>query len=438
MRLSDKQSAAMSTPVHILGAGLTGLSAAHHLDVPFVIHEQLAHAGGHAITLEEQGYRFDRTGHLLHLRDPAIRAWIETLLDGKMVNIQRRSKVYSYGVYTPYPYQANTYGLPPEVAYECVMGFFHALQTQKQRPTPSNFEEFCLTHFGEGFSKHFMVPYNTKLWGVPPQDITAAWCSRFVPQPSLEDVVAGAVGKPPKQLGYNAEFLYPALGIGELPKALYPHVQAHVKLEHAPDMIDWRKKILHFSDGLQPYQALICTAPLDALVQLLKDPPNEVKEAGSRLRCNPLWYLDVALNRPCGVDLHWVYVPEPRFAFYRVGCYSNFSSQMAPPGKANLYVELASRKEPDLPTVLPQITQDLIEMRIIEKPDDVAFARARFIKHAYVVFDHHYYAALDVLKPFFREHAIIPAGRYGDWNYSSMEDALLFGRNAAQAIKDYV
>ena len=416
---------------------MTGLSAAHHLEgVPFEIHEQLAHVGGHAITVQEQGYRFDRTGHLLHLRDSDIRAWIESLLDGQMVKVQRRSKVFSHGVYTPYPYQANTYGLPPEVAYECLIGFLRALQSRDQRPEPKNFEEFCLTHFGEGFSKHFMVPYNTKLWGTPPQEITAAWCSRFVPQPSLEDVIAGAVGKNARQLGYNAEFLYPALGIGELPKALFPKVQSQVRLEHAPSAIDWRKKILRFDDKEQPYQALISTAPLDVLVRLLVDAPEEVRHAGTLLRCNPLWYLDVALNKPCGVDLHWVYVPEPRFAFYRVGCYSNFSSQMAPAGKAGLYVELASRQEPNMPTLLPQITKDLIEMHIIDSADDVAFARPRFIKHAYVVFDHHYYAALEVLKPFFREHGIIPAGRYGDWNYSSMEDALLFGREAARAAKE--
>ncbi|MCB9667733.1 MAG: hypothetical protein H6715_06425 [Myxococcales bacterium] len=192
------------------------------------------------------------------------------------------------------------------------------------------------------------------------------------------------------------------------------------------------------ADGEQTYQALICTAPLDDLVRLLEDAPREIVEAGQRLRCNPLWYLDMALNRPCGVDLHWVYVPEPRFAFYRVGCYSNFSQKMAPPGKANLYVELTSRKEPHMAELLPQITQDLIEMRMIDQAEDIAFVRARFIKHAYVVFDHHYYAALGTLKPFLEEQNIIPAGRYGDWNYSSMEDALLFGRAAARSAKEFL
>ena len=54
-----------------------------------------------------------------------------------------------------------------------------------------------------------MIPYNEKLWGVHPREITAAWCSRFVPLPKLEQVIAGAVGAGPPELGYNQSFLYP-------------------------------------------------------------------------------------------------------------------------------------------------------------------------------------------------------------------------------------
>jgi hypothetical protein len=182
-------------PITILGAGLTGLSAAHHLGSDFQLLERLDHVGGHAITLEEGGYRFDRTGHLLHLRDPEIKAWMEQVFPpGHLRTVLRQSLVFSHGRYTRYPYQANTFGLPPAVAYECLQGYLKTHFHQGPRPDPTNFEEFCLRHFGEGFSKHFMIPYNARLWGVHPREITAAWCSRFVPMPRLDDVLAGAVG----------------------------------------------------------------------------------------------------------------------------------------------------------------------------------------------------------------------------------------------------
>lgn len=425
-----------SAPIQILGAGLTGMSAAHHLGGGYELHERQDRAGGHVITLEQDGYRFDRTGHLLHLRDDAIRAWVEELLAGRLVSVQRNSRVFSHGVYTRYPYQANTYGLPPQVAYECLQGYLTARERIDQVPEPKTFEQFCLKYFGEGFSKHFMIPYNQKLWGVHPRDITAQWCSRFVPQPKLEDVLAGAVGLNDRELGYNTNFLYPRRGIGELTDALVASLPIPPRLSHAPASIDWRARKLRFADGEVDYDVLISTAPLDALVGLLDDAPSEVRAAADKLVCNPLWYLDVALDVPCGVDMHWAYVPEERYPFYRVGCYSNFSAELAPAGKACLYVELASRETPRMDALLPQVADGLCDMGIIERPQDIAFAQPRRIDHAYVVFNHDYYAALEAIRPFLEEQRIVSAGRYGGWNYSSMEDALIFGREAAERARE--
>jgi protoporphyrinogen oxidase len=426
----------LAQPIQILGAGLTGLSAAHHLRQGYELHEKLDRPGGHVITIEQDGFRFDRTGHLLHLRDAEIRAWMMQLLGDRFVNVQRKSRVWSQGVYTRYPYQANTFGLPPQVAYECLTGYLKALQNEATTPEPRTFEDFCLKHFGEGFSKHFMIPYNHKLWGTHPRDFTAQWCSRFVPRPKLEDVIAGAVGLNDRELGYNSEFLYPRTGIGELTDVLARTTPQPIRYQHAPRAINVKDKTLVFDDGEVPYRALISTAPLDTLVTLLADAPDAVREAGARLRCNPLYYLDVALDRPCGVDMHWVYVPEEKYPFYRVGCYSAFSAELAPPGKACLYVELSSRQAPDMSKLLPEVGSSLIEMGLIDKPSDILFAEPRRIDHAYVVFDHAYYDALAVVRPFLEEHGIVSAGRYGGWNYSSMEDALMFGRDAAKRARE--
>jgi protoporphyrinogen oxidase len=121
-----------------------------------------------------------------------------------------------------------------------------------------------------------------------------------------------------------------------------------------------------------------------------------------------------------------------------VGCYSNFSEQMAPPGKANLYVELATRVAPDVDALRSEVIAGLCEMRVIERPADVRFAELRRIDRAYVVFNHDYYAALQVIQPFLEQRQIISCGRYGGWNYSSMEDALMFGRDSAARARELV
>src|SRR5205823_6819850 len=128
----------------------------------------------------------------------------------------------------------NLHGLPPEVIKECLLGVIAAKLASVQASAASgqaaeraeNFEQYCLEHFGAGISKHFMIPYNEKIWGVHPREITAEWCSRFVPIPKMEDVIKGAVGDVPPEMGYNISFLYPKQGgIETMTRALISRLQ---------------------------------------------------------------------------------------------------------------------------------------------------------------------------------------------------------------------
>jgi protoporphyrinogen oxidase len=420
--------------VVILGAGLSGLAAALRLKRGYVVYERERKVGGISDTLEDSGYRFDRTGHLLHLSKPAVRELAFDLLGDGLVELERRARIFSHGVYTHYPFQANTFGLPAEVAAECVAGFAEAYAARGgRRAEAPTFEQFILENFGPGIARHFMIPYNRKLWGVHPREITAAWCDRFVPTPGLEEVVRGALVAPQDRLGYNATFFYPRRGIGELPDRMAERVPG-IELGTAPTAIDWRNRRLRVRGAWVPYRACISSLPLDALLKLLVDPPERVARVREALRCTSLRYLDVALARKPGTPYHWSYVPEARFPFYRVGAYSHFSRSMAPRGKGCLYVELSSRRPIRLDAVMPGVISGLAEMGIIRRASDVAFARPRLIKHAYVVYDGGRAPALEAAIPWLEEQGIRTVGRYGRWEYAAMEDAIAQGFDAADSV----
>lgn len=419
-------------PVAILGAGLTGLSCALALTgrAPYFISERSRVPGGLAITTEESGYRFDCTGHLLHLRSPELRAKVLEWLEGDVLSLERRSVVYSHGVYTRYPFQANTFGLPKEVAYECLMGYLGTLTQEQPRPA-RDFAEYCALHFGPGFSKHFMLPYNEKLWGVPAQEISPAWCERFVPLPKLADVIAGALGLPDPKLGYNAQFFYPRRGIGALAEALVRRVP-NIALEAPATRVEVARRVLVAGTQKLRYDVLVNTMPLPALLDACDVLPPEVERARAKLRSTHVQYLDLALNVPARTDFHWAYVPEARYPFYRVGCYTRFSPALAPPNKGSLYVELSARTPQRVEDALASVLPGLLEMGVLASGRDVAFARLRRIDPAYVIYDHEYEGALRVIRAFLESARILSTGRYGGWNYSSMEDALMFGTEAAE------
>lgn len=430
--------AANERPVVVLGAGLTGMSAALALrdrQIDHAIFEKHDHVGGLASTISEGNYQFDCTGHLLHLSNPERHARILSLLDEPPLEIKRRSLVYSEGVYTRYPYQSNTHGLPAETAYHCLVDFVRA-NALSNKPAAQNFEDYCRLHFGQAIAERFMLPYNRRLWGVEPSEITTSWCERFVPIPTLEDVVAGAVGHARRELGYNVSGFYPKRGIGELSSALGRQLNS-LKLRSAARHVDVRRRRVHFDDVTIGYHVLISTLPITVLLSLMSDVPEDVSKAGHQLRCAPLYYLDVALRRQPCIDMHWVYVPEDRFPFYRVGNYAAFSPEMAPNGAASLYVELVERKAtPELDRVWPATEAALLEMRLISSPDDVVFCRVRRIDHAYVIYDRKRDAALARIRAYLESVGILSVGRYGGWNYSSMQDALEFGMQAAECVQE--
>ena len=427
----------------IAGGGLTGISAALHLRSRYLLCEREAALGGLSVTRERDGFLFDRTGHWLHLRDPGVTRLVEEVMGGQLMTVRRRARVFKDGVLTRYPFQANLHGLPPKVVYECLLSFVQSRMARRATDgqgggaDPRNFEEYIRHHFGDGIAEHFMIPYNEKLWGVHPREITSAWCSRFVPIPDLEQVLAGAVGHAPAEMGYNISFRYPRTGgIGSFTAALVRRVDARaVRTGVALESVDPSARVAVVGGERIAYGALVSSLPLPALVDRLVNPPDEVVAAAGKLRATPVLYLSVAARTSPPEGFHWIYVPERRLPFYRVGVYSNAVPSMAPPGGSSLYVELASRDEGrGLDDLLSEVIPALVEVRALRAAQDLVFAELERIEHAYVVFDEEYERALGTIHPYLERHNIFARGRYGSWIYNSMEDSLIAGRDVAGVV----
>lgn len=456
--------------VLIIGGGLTGLSTALHLSsalpdlhagtgpdvgsgraavaagvpLPWRLFEQASRPGGHARSECIRGFWFDKTGHWLHLRDPGIKSLVGSLFPGddptrELLPVQRKARVFSHGALIRYPFQANLHGLPPAVISECLLGFIAAAnQASADGGAVRDFDDFCQKKFGAGIARHFMVPYNAKLWGVHPREITADWCSRFVPIPTLEQVVRGAVGDSPKELGYNVHFLYPRQGgIETLVHRLLSLLPRDRMALSAPlESVNLAQREVVIGGERLPYHALVATLPLPELCRRIVDLPPAMARWAEKLRCTPVRYLNVATRVPPRSDYHWLYVPEEKYPFYRVGVYSNAVPSMAPPGCGSLYVELSERgPPPDMNRLIPEVASGLCAAGVLGSPDDILFAELREIEYAYVVFDHAYYDALAQLVPFLEAQQIYPRGRYGSWTYNSMEDCLMLGRDIAHTLR---
>ncbi len=427
----------------VAGAGLTGLSAAYHLQdrQDVAVFEREDRPGGLCRSTRQDGFTFDLTGHLLHLRRPEIRALVEDLIPpARFERIDRRAFIYSHGVFTAYPFQVNTHGLPPAVIAECLVGFVEAMRqgaVSSEEAEEMSFKQWILRTFGAGVARHFMIPYNEKLWLVDLEEVTCDWVSWSIPRPTLEEVVEGALGISRTAFGYNPSFLYPKEGgIQMLPQALAARVGG-VRCREEIAAVDARRRTVTLKGGDRiPYDRLISTMPLPRLLAIATGLPPWMREEAARLRHVAVVNLNLGVERPVQPDKHWVYFPEREFVFYRAGFPASLTPAAAPPGCSSISLEVAV--EPGAPVdqerLFERARAGLLRAGILERSDRIV-ARACFhIDPAYVIYDRHRRRALPRLLEALGAHGIHSAGRYGGWYYNSMEDSLADGRALAHAI----
>jgi len=426
------------TPLLILGAGLAGISAALHARTPYRLVERSDRPGGLCRTDEREGFLFDATGHWLHLRDPAMCSLAEEVLPGGWVEVRRRAAIWSHRRFTRYPYQVNTHGLPAEVVAENVLGFLEAHFGEAGRALrerePRDFAEFILRHLGPGFARNFMFPYNTKLWTIHPREMSTEWMGRFVPRPTVEQVVRGALGLEADAAGYNATFRYPRQGgIEAFVRALVARLPSPAECRLWPLGLDLARKVARLSSGEEVrFRHLVATIPLPELVRLCDGAPPSVQEAARALRATTVTYVNVAARDSGGSAFHWVYLPEERYAPYRVGSASAAAPSVAPAGYRSFYVEFSASSALPAERVERQAVEALLDLGLLSAREDVRFTETRVIPGAYVIYDASYGSATREIIAWLGSRDVLVAGRYGRWEYSSMEDALLGGRECAR------
>ena len=420
----------------VIGGGLAGLSGAFHLkDTESIVFEREDCVGGLCRSFTQDGFTFDVTGHLLHLKNPYTRELIEEILPAAFQPHERHAAIYSKSVTTPYPFQANTHGLPVEVVKECVLGFVESLNSNHTESR--NFHEWVTKTFGSGIAKHFMLPYNEKFWKRDLKDITADWVSWSIPKPTLEEVINGALGLTNTGMGYNPRFSYPSQGgIECIPNALAGRLDT-IHTGHVLVAVDPDNKILYFANGREEsYDQMLTTAPLPAFYELLRDPPEKLLAAARGLSALAVLNINIGVDRERISDKHWIYFPEDKFVFSRVGFPMNFSTSAGPAGTSSVYIEITHdpSETQDVEALYERSIQDLNACGILRPEDSILTRHVIRISHAYVVFDHHRQRCLDDLILYLKTRDIHTAGRYGLWDYYSMEDSILSGKAAAEAI----
>jgi protoporphyrinogen oxidase len=423
----------------IVGAGLTGLSAAERLEelgeTDYVLVEAEGSPGGWAMTDRTGPYASDRAIHVLYFRDDATRVRVERLLHGDWYRHEKRCVVDSQGVRTPFPFHANLFGRPADVIADCLAGLFEAAAGGTIAPAPPDFLTWIMQSFGRGVAQQFMVPYNTKMWTVPPEKMDAHWMREFIPPVDLRRAVEGAISSRDSRVGLNAEFFYPRGGISRLAEAMAQRLNSSIRYESALRSLSLDDRTASFSDGTEiRFDTLISTVPLPSLAAAAYPLPPDVISAGRSLESLDLVLVDIAARSAHDEGVHWAYLPDADTLGYRLHAVHNLSRDLVPPGEGLFTVEIAHSGHRLLPggSLTGRVVRDLVRTGWISSEDDVTFARQRRRPCAYAVPLLGSMASATLIRSHLEGFGVCSVGRFGEWKYSNMEDAILDGRAVAE------
>lgn len=413
----------------IIGAGITGLSAGYFSKEPYIIFEKENSVGGLCRSIKEDGFTFDFSGHFLHIKDIKIKNLIEKLIGHKLLKLERKSAILFNNKIIPFPFQANLYYLNEKEKYECVDGIRKRKNIKIYDDMP--FIDWSEATFGKGITKHFMQPYNRKLWNCSLKKLTAAWTAPFVPKPTLKEIEKSAYQKNDKEYGYNGVFYYPKSGgCQTIVDGFYKKIKNNVCLNTRVEKIDLKNKRILAGRKYYFYDKIISTQPLRELLLQIENLPKEISSLIKNLEFTTTRCINVGIKYKKQIpeilkDVHWLYVPEKKYPFYRIGVYSNIAPNSVPKRCFSLYIETTDSKSSK--NIIPVLKK----MKIINDGDEVRSINVIDMKYAYVIFNKERTETLKKINKFLNDNDIYSIGRYGGWEYSFMEKNIIDARETS-------
>ncbi|HEY0972427.1 MAG TPA: FAD-dependent oxidoreductase [Gemmatimonadales bacterium] len=416
----------------IIGAGPTGLAAGYRLrelgHTNFSILEAREQVGGLASSeVSPNGFTYDIGGHVLFSHYEYFDRLFDRLLGSEYQELKRESWVWMFDRFLPYPFQNNIRHLPREVVLECLLGLIEAQRQPMELSRFANFEELIYGVFGSGIAKHFMMPYNFKVWAHPPCMMSREWIGERVSVVSIERVLGNVIlDRDEATWGPNATFKYPRHGgTGGLFARMQPHVQDQLRLRCPVAAVDPDRKEVALEDGTrEPYDLLLSTMPMDLLVRSMEGGvPEEVTRQAGRLRHSGSYIVGVGIRQPAPSIRNWMYFPESDSPFYRVTYLSNYSPEVVPDASTHysLLCEISRSefKPVDGSRVVEDTIQGLVSTKLISDADrrDIVDTHVISRDYTYPIPSLERDAALRVIHPWLEARDIYSRGRFGAWRY---------------------
>lgn len=427
-----------STHGLVVGGGPSGLAVAYALQGDTLLLEKEGTVGGLCRSIHHDGGVFDIGGHSFHTPHPEVHELVDGLLEGGLYEQTRDARVYSHGTLIPYPFQKNFDKLPDsDVVRACQEGLREVAGAPDREP--ENFEEFIIYKFGSGIAKHFMLPYNRKLWARDIKNISCEWTSERVAGPKGATEKFDTRGGTRKPLQSDTKVGYPREGgYEEIYRAFVPHLPA-VEVAAEVVSIDPVGRRALCRDGREfGWDFLVSTMPLPVLVRVVEGTPDRIVELADALEYMSLRVELLLAGRRLETPIQRIYSADPDIPPHKTALNHNSSESLRGRDRHAIMAEVShsAQKPVDVDAIAPRTVDWLCDLGILDSPEDVIWTGHVDAKYAYPVYTHERPGQVAAIKAWLAEHDMYTVGRFGEWEYINSDKCvhkgLALGRELRQ------
>ncbi len=398
----------------IIGAGVTGVTLCKKLKEKgihnVVVLEAAKEAGGLCTTKIIDGHVLDiGGGHFFGTKHQEVYDYIFSHIPESHFNfIPRVSKQLIGETTIDYPIESNLWQLPQDEQIAYLISVIRNGESLG-KPEPKNYEEWIRWKLGDKICDTYMIPYNTKLWGVTPAEMDVDWLYK-IPRVNVEEVLKYSLDRKQDVTKFPAHigFYYPKQGgFQAIFDAIYKDEAQNVVLNTPVTKMQYQADGSWLINDTYQAKNVINTAPWPDLFKALGE-PSALKDDFAKMQYNRI--VVSLYEKEYNVNWHWRYVPDINRRYHREFYISNFAFDSK---KNGIYLE----------TNIKRFNGDdpIMGTKALAHFETQAAYPIPVIGHA---------GAIKNVLDYYRDKHLFGVGRWGQWQYQnadvSMFEAIQF------------
>lgn len=441
--------------VVILGGGPAGVGGAYQLRrrgrARVTLLEQQGVVGGNAGSFEIDGLRVDYGSHRLHAScDPEILADISRLMQGDLGSYPRHGRIRLRGKWLHFPLKPLDLLLRLDRRFALGSARDMVARMFPHRKNGANtFASVLLENLGPTICNQFYFPYAWKMWGRPPEELSAIQARRRVSAGTFAKL-ARRVMKPVGE----GRYYYPKRGYGQISEVYADAARA----AGADLMLGWKVTRLEQPDGDHGRWKVFTeregerrtieadyvwsTIPISLVARMISpQAPEHVLAATSQIdyRAMILVYLQLDVDQFTTTDAH--YFPEAAISLTRLSEPKNYARLSEPHGRTVLCGELPCSITDEVWSMSNEelgkrVVEDMVRAGLALTRPPVG-VHVRRLRQAYPIYQSGYERPLGVLNDWVEElPRFLSYGRQGLFAHDNTHHALYMAYAAVDCLEN--